>query len=213
VPVRLLLVAALTALAVGVVAWPGRSGRARLTWAVLFALVLLPNAWMESRWLATQSAAGRVVAALSGRAGAGAYCQRLSATFFYAGAEQGHVQYLEDGTNDETAWLTYETCQRIRDWRASDKDDPSEEQVRAVHILSHESAHVAGERSEAVAECSAVQWDARTARLLGATPQQARALQLDYWTGTYPHLYDSYRSGECREDGPLDLSPHDGVWP
>jgi hypothetical protein len=207
------LLVACTGLAVAVVAWPGRSGRARLVWAVLFAVVLLPNAWMEQRWLATQSAASRVVAAISGRAGAHAECQRLSAAFFYAGAADGFVTYNDDGTNSLTAWLTMPVCQRIRDWRAGGMADPTLEQVRAVHVLTHEAVHVKGERSEAVTECTAMQWDARTAELLGASEQQARALQLAYWTDVYPHLSDDYRSSECRPGGRLDLTPGDGSWP
>lgn len=212
-PVRLILLAVLFAGAAWLVLGPDKSGRARVTWAVLFSLVLVPTAWMEWRWLTTQAAASRVVEVLSGRPDASAYCQRLSATFFYAGAESGHVTYLDDSTNDDTAWLTYDACQRIRDWRLGDHDADRPELVAAVHVLTHEAVHVRGERSEAVTECTAMQWDARTAGLLGATPDQARALQVAYWERTYPRMPDAYRSPDCREDGPLDLTPGDASWP
>lgn len=212
-PVRLVLLVALTALALAVVLWPTRTPRARLVWAVLFTLALAPNWWMEQRWLRTQSAASDVVRVLSGRAEAYAQCQRLSGAFFYARAAQGWVAYGEDGSTSPEAWLTYETCQRIRDWRDGGRADPSVEQVAAVHILSHEAAHVSGERSEAVAECTAMQWDARTALLLGATRAQADSLAQRYWTELYPRMSAGYRSDDCRPDGPLDLTPGDSSWP
>ncbi len=212
-PVRLVLLIVLSAAALAVVAWPGRSGRARLVWAALLAVLLAPSWWQEWRWLSTQSAAGDVVRQLSGRAEAGAHCQRFSETFLDSAAYQGFVAYNDDGTSSPTAWLTMQNCQRIRDWRAGGQAAPSQEQVAAVHVLTHEAAHVGGERSEAVAECTAMQWDARTARLLGATALQARALQVAYWTELYPRMSGAYRSGDCREDGPLDLTPGDGSWP
>ncbi len=208
-----MLLILLTALAVGIVAWPGRTARARLVWALAFLVLLAPNWWMEARWLRTQAAASEVVRALSGRPEAYAQCQRFSGAFFYARAATGWVEYGEDGSTSPEAWLTYETCQRIRDWREGGRSAPTEQQVVAVHVLTHEAMHVKGERSEAVAECMAMQADARTVVLLGATRAQATALAQRYWSEVYPRLSDGYRTGDCRPDGPLDQAPGDGAWP
>jgi hypothetical protein len=53
---------------------------------------------------------------------------------------------------------------------------PSRAQVVAVHVPAHEAMHMAGLVQEHAAECAAVQRDARAARLLGASPDDARAL-------------------------------------
>ena len=46
-----------------------------------------------------------------------------------------------------------------------------------MHVLSHEAMHMTGYTDEAEAECRAMQVDARTARLLGAPEDAARALR------------------------------------
>jgi hypothetical protein len=94
----------------------------------------------------------------------------------------------------------------------SDKRKPSYVEVQAVHILSHESMHMAGITSESAAECAAVQRDMHLAELLGATPADARGLAVSYWTSQYPHMPADYRSSECRPDGQLDEHLDDAPW-
>ena len=55
--------------------------------------------------------------------------------------------------------------------------------------------------------------DAVTARFLGAPSQYARSAAVIYWEAAYTAQPDQYRSPDCREDGPLDLTPGDGAWP
>jgi hypothetical protein len=55
-------------------------------------------------------------------------------------------------------------------------------------VLAHEAMHMAGLMREDTAECAAVQRDARAARLLGASPADARALALAYWRTVYPAM-------------------------
>jgi hypothetical protein len=81
---------------------------------------------------------------------------------------------------------------------------PSRAQVVAVHVLAHEAMHMAGLVQEHAAECAAVQRDARAARLLGASPDDARALAVAYWRTVYPAMPDGYRSTACRPGGTLD---------
>jgi hypothetical protein len=64
--------------------------------------------------------------------------------------------------------------------------------VVAVHVVSHEAQHVAGEFDEGIAECRAVRLDAVVAQRMGATPAQANALVDRYVTEVYPHQRPEY---------------------
>lgn len=181
----------------------------------VIAVPLVALFWTERQWVGAEqrfTAIARSIAPGS----AGVHCQRLGEAFTYAGADLGRVSYAEDGSADGPAMVTYETCQHLSDyWRSSaaEKDAPPLEQVIAVHVLTHEARHLAGDRSESETECRALQSDADVARLLGATPRQAQALAVTYAITVYPRMSAAYRTPDCRPDGPLDLTPHDGVWP
>lgn len=83
----------------------------------------------------------------------------------------------------------------------------------AVHVLGHESIHLAGVVDEATADCLAVQLDALVAMQLGATGTFARTLARDYWAQYYPAQAPAYRSAQCRDGGALDLFRADRGWP
>jgi hypothetical protein len=85
--------------------------------------------------------------------------------------------------------------------------------LRSVHVLAHESMHLAGALDEAQADCYAVQLDALVARALGAEPRFARRLAREYWTFYYPSQDRAYRSSDCHDGGPLDLFPERAGWP
>jgi hypothetical protein len=82
----------------------------------------------------------------------------------------------------------------------------------AVDTLAHESMHRRGFRSEAIAECYAVQLDYRTATLLGASSAYASLVARQSWA-EYPAHPAEYLSSECRNGGKLDLSPQRSTWP
>ncbi len=82
----------------------------------------------------------------------------------------------------------------------------------ALHVLVHESVHLAGVVDEATADCLAMQVDALAAMQLGASPGFARTLARDYWSQYYPAQELEYRSPQCRDGGSLDLFRTDG-WP
>ena len=84
--------------------------------------------------------------------------------------------------------------------------------VVAVHVITHESMHMTGSVPESRAECSAVQRDSMTARLLGATPREALALARRYYTLIYPNLPDEYRDSECVAGGTLDEHLPEAPW-
>jgi hypothetical protein len=85
--------------------------------------------------------------------------------------------------------------------------------VMAVDVLSHESWHLRGVVDEAETECRSLQTMASTARQLGATEAQGRAMARAEYEGVYRELPEQYQSGACVDGGPLDLRPDDPVFP
>jgi hypothetical protein len=88
--------------------------------------------------------------------------------------------------------------------------------AQAIQTLAHESIHLKGNANEAEAECYGMQSLAYTAMQLGDTADDAASIAEYYATQLYPQRQSqspAYWSADCREDGPLDLTPGDGVWP
>jgi hypothetical protein len=190
--------------------------RRKVPW-IGIAVVLVPLValfWTERQWVTAEKKFSAVALSIEPVA-AGVHCQRLGETFVSVGSELGHVDF-EDGIPSGPAMISYQTCNDLAAyWRSSpgEKDTPSLEEVIAVHVLTHESVHLTGSLSESITECRAVQRDAVVAQRLGATPKQGRMLALRYWTLVYPNLSNDYQTRDCRENGPMDRTPDDGVWP
>lgn len=83
----------------------------------------------------------------------------------------------------------------------------------AVHVIGHETMHLAGVVDEATADCLAVQVDAYVAMRLGAGATFARSLAREYWRLYYPEQDPRYRSAECHDGGALDLFRDRTGWP
>ena len=83
----------------------------------------------------------------------------------------------------------------------------------AVHVLGHESMHLAGVVDEAVSDCLAMQVDALVAARLGASAGFARSLASEYWRIYYPAQDARYRGTGCRDGGALDLFRDRSGWP
>jgi hypothetical protein len=139
-------------------------------------------------------------------------CQTAGQQFVDAGAELGYVRYGSDGVPQRATLIKRAQCTELSRYLRSHGDHPDEGQVIAVHVLTHEAMHMAGITDEARAECLAMQRDAKTARLLGASPQQAAKLARRYWREFYPRMNDDYRSAECRPGGQLDQASPDAPW-
>lgn len=139
-------------------------------------------------------------------------CQTFGGAFVDVGSELGWVAYGPDGVPEHKTLIKYEQCADLRDYLGSNKSSPPEDQIVAVHILSHESMHMAGLTNEAEAECAAIQRDAQTARLLGADPFEALALAKTYWRTLYPRLSEAYVTGDCRPEERLDEHLPDAPW-
>jgi len=140
-------------------------------------------------------------------------CETLSQAWLDSHAELGYVRFDADGRPEPLATLTAQACGDLSAWLASPRADAPLDRIVAVHVLTHEAMHLAGRLDEARAECEAVQRDARTARLLGATAEQAHELSVRYWQQVYPRLSDDYRSAACAPGGALDEHLSDAPWP
>ncbi len=181
-----------------------RDGRAyRAAVAGVLAITAIAAWSVEIAHHQRQQLATEALEVLSDVDGLSANCERLSEEIFNVRQYQGYVYY--DGSN--VAHLRRDLCHNLWDYAHGGQANPSEDQMLAVHVVAHEAQHINGVRSESVAECSAVQLNYLVAEKLGATPEQARALQKRYFEDYYPHLHSNYVSGECREGGKLDIFP------
>jgi hypothetical protein len=152
-----------------------------------------------------------VASKLSGRS-VRVRCQALGGAFVDAGAEFGYVKFHADGTPVSWTLIKRDQCNDLKDYLHSNKRNPSIKRVIAVHVLTHESMHLASIADEASAECAAVQRDAQTARLLGASPADATALAQEYFASIYPRMDTDYRSPNCKAGGEMDEAREDAPW-
>ena len=139
-------------------------------------------------------------------------CQTLGGAFVDAGAEAGYVRWGPDGEPEHIAHIKWEQCKELRRYLHSGRHHPGFAKLEAVHVLTHEAVHTSGEKSESVTECKAVQRDAHTARLLGASDNDARALAWLYWRTVYPNMPDDYRDAGCGPGGRLDEELPTSPW-
>jgi hypothetical protein len=141
------------------------------------------------------------------------HCQTVGEELVSTDQDLGFVHWRPDGRPEPATTIMHEPCGALAGYVGSDHARPSEDEVQAVHVLSHESRHMSGETSEARAECQAMQRDEAAARLLGADDAQARRLARYYWTVDYPRMPEGYRSGDCAPGGPWDEHLPDPPWP
>jgi hypothetical protein len=93
-------------------------------------------------------------------------------------------------------------------------DDWRRDVLLAIHVLVHESWHLAGVRDESVTECYAVQTDARIAREFGASPADAEVLAAFHLRRGPTAALPQYRiSTDCSPATRLDLQPGTSAWP
>ena len=189
----------------------GRTVAFPTTWVgVLFVLSVLAGAPGMLR-AALEDRLSRVVSELAGKS-VRVRCQALGAASIDTGGEFGYVKYKEDGTPVSWTLIKRDQCNDLNAYLRSNKRNPSMKRVIAVHVLTHEAMHLASIANEASAECAAVQRDAQTARLLGATPADAASLARTYYDTVYPRMDSGYQSSKCRPGGELDESGDDAPW-
>lgn len=174
-----------------------------LVLALGFGIPLAVEAWVEHR---LEGAASRIA-----RMPVQVHCQSLGQAFVDLGPELGYVASGPDGVPQRSTLIKFGPCGNLRAWLASSKANPSLDQVIAVHVVSHETMHMVGITDEAHAECAAVQRDATMAEALGASPAEARALAVRYWTEVYPRMPDGYVGG-CGPGGSYDEGLPGAPW-
>jgi hypothetical protein len=177
----------------------------------LFATLAIAAAVPVLRTAGEESRLSAVASALAG-APARVRCQSLGAAFIDTGAELGFVRYGANGVPEHSTLIKHEQCGLLASYLAGGRASPPLNEVVAVHVLTHESMHMAGLTSESAAECAAVQRDARTAQLLGATSAQGWRLARLYWQLVYPELPSDYQSPDCTPGGALDERLIDPPW-
>ena len=168
--------------------------------------------WFVWQTMQLENELSEAVQVISGRPDATVNCQGFLRGFRLDN-NLGEVQRSRDGTMSTQADLRDSVCDNISSYLDSDKSNPSLDQVIAVHVLTHEAMHVAGDANERTTECNAMQADKEMAMQLGATAEQAQALATRYAAEVYPRMPNGYKAPECREDGAWDHTPDDGVWP
>ena len=142
------------------------------------------------------------------------HCPGLLARLADASVHAGTVFFDERGRPADFTDLDEETCSELGRFADGKTGVGEQEKVaRALHVLAHESSHLAGVRDEAAADCYGLQRTAFVAESLGADPAEAERLArlaLDERAITAPA---DYRSPECHDGGALDLDPDSTVGP
>jgi hypothetical protein len=140
------------------------------------------------------------------------HCERFGESWLHASSHLGWVQWGPGGVPERRTVLAGTACSDLRSWLSGLERVPEEGEVIAVHVLTHESMHMAGIREEDRAECQALQRDAGMAILLGAQPRVAEDLARRYWRDVYPRMPDGYFSSACVKGGAMDAGVTDAPW-
>jgi hypothetical protein len=143
---------------------------------------------------------------------AAVHCQTAGREMLDLGSELGFVRWGPGGVPEHQTLIKRAPCSRLAAYLGGDQGHPSLDEIVAVHVLSHESRHMAGTVNEADADCQAMQRDAWTARLLGASNAEALELARSYWRTVYPRMPDDYRTGQCAPGGQLDEHLAEAPW-
>lgn len=180
------------------------------TLLVILVLVGTPAAWLlvKQRDLdTTESRLGAVASEIAGRQ-VEVRCPSALEELVDISPNAGAVHFGADGQPGNHMKLNAETCSALSnvahgvDARVS----------KALHVLAHESWHLAGIQDEAKADCYAFQRVEFAALQLGATPTDAQALARRAYVDRQETAPAEYRTYECRDGGALDLSPSPN-WP
>lgn len=154
--------------------------------AVLVALVGF-QAWWFQRQTPTETRLERVAGEIAGHP-VDVYCPSLWKRLIDVSSFKGEA-YLDANGPGTHATLAHDVCVTFED--LPDKgfpdlaclsdgeaacDDWRRDVALAIHVLAHESWHLAGVTDESITECYAVQTDASLARTFGASPAAAEQL-------------------------------------
>lgn len=179
------------------------------TLLIIFVLVGAPAGWvlLNQRDLDTlESRLAGVASAIAGR-DVDVHCPGAIERLVDISPNAGSVHFAADGQPGDSMELNAETCSALEDVNGDEA-----KVSKALHVLVHESWHLAGIQDEAKADCYALQRVEFAALQLGATPMDAQALARRAYEDRQETAPADYRSYECRDGGALDLSPSPN-WP
>lgn len=124
----------------------------------------------------------------------------------------GSVYFDSGGRPGDFTELNADTCSTLDDFAEGHTGSGDSLRVaRALHVLAHESFHLAGVRNEAEADCLGLQRTAFVARELGANLAEAQRFAQIALADRARTAPLEYRSPACYDGGPLDLDAD--VWP
>jgi hypothetical protein len=175
---------------------------------LLLGAVALGVAWIGTQHKHAKAAEARYAAVAGSIAGRPVriHCQGTVGAMLDVGSEAGAVTF-HDGQPENVAHLKRFVCNALARVPGDlTKTDFScvygtfvcskriADDIQALHTLAHESSHLAGEQSEAGAECRGLLWTSYVAERFGAGPRLAGAIA--HWAAThiYPQLPDDYKS-------------------
>jgi hypothetical protein len=179
------------------------------TLLVVLVLVGAPTAWLllKQRDLDTvETRLAAVASAIAGRE-VQVHCPGAIERLVDISPNAGSVHFAADGQPGDSMELNAGTCLALEDVNGDEA-----KVSKALHVLVHESWHLAGIRDEAKADCYAFQRVEFAALALGALPVHAEALAHRAYVDRQETAPADYRSYECRDNGALDLSPSPD-WP
>jgi hypothetical protein len=139
----------------------------------------------------------------------------------------GSVYFDANGNPSNTTRLETSVCRSLAHYGDTRKSadfacvygttrcsEKIEKAVYAAVVLSHESQHLRGIRSESTTQCYAVQMVPLVAERLGSPPAEAKAVAAHYLAVQQPYMPPDYAlTRDCVDGGSLDLHPDSTGWP
>jgi hypothetical protein len=142
------------------------------------------------------------------------HCPGLLEKLVDISPNSGSVYFDAQGRPADFTKLKDKTCTVLSDFADGHASAADSLQVaRALHVLAHESFHLAGVRGEAEADCFGLQRVAFVAGELGASPADAQRLAAIARADRAVTAPPDYRSPACFDGGALDLDPASHAWP
>jgi len=192
----------------------------------LVVIVLLLIAWEGRRELSLDHKLSGVAGEIAGRK-VNVDCPGFLRGLIDISGHGGSVRFNADGTPGNTTHLETHVCHSLSTYGKTRKSadfacvfgtspcsDKVERTVYAVVVLSHESQHLRGIRSESETQCYALQTTALVAERLGSPPDEAKAVAAHYLAVDQPRMPEDYSLPDgCVDGGSLDLNPQSSGWP
>lgn len=194
--------------------------------AALALIVVLLIVWEARRELSLDHKLSGVASEVAGRK-VNVDCPGFLRGLIDIRGHGGSVRFGADGKPGNTTGLETHVCHNLSDYGKSRKSadfacvfgtnpcsNKVEKTVYATLVLSHESHHLRGIRSEGETQCYAIQTTALVAERLGSPPDEAKAVAAHFLAVQQPRIPNEYGLPDgCEDGGSLDLNPQSSNWP